>query len=57
MATIVSPPHFSPVEDAENIKAACQGSTFLWISVSKLMWFIKFLAISFTPLLYFYLAF
>ncbi|KAG7550426.1 Annexin repeat [Arabidopsis thaliana x Arabidopsis arenosa] len=25
MATIVSPPHFSPVEDAENIKAACQG--------------------------------
>lgn len=27
MATIVSPPHFSPVEDAENIKKACQGST------------------------------
>ncbi|KAL0736037.1 hypothetical protein Bca4012_012247 [Brassica carinata] len=25
MATIVSPPHFSPVEDAENIKKACQG--------------------------------
>lgn len=29
MATIVSPPYFSPVEDAENIKKACQGSTFL----------------------------
>ncbi|CAF2349699.1 unnamed protein product [Brassica napus] len=27
MATIVSPSHFSPVEDAENIKKACQGST------------------------------
>lgn len=26
MATIVSPQHFSPVEDAENIKKACQGS-------------------------------
>ncbi|KFK25510.1 hypothetical protein AALP_AA8G124300 [Arabis alpina] len=25
MATIVSPSHFSPVEDAENIKKACQG--------------------------------
>lgn len=30
MATIVSPPHFSPVEDAENIKKACQGSTFFF---------------------------